>query len=120
MQFIAFLVFLAFTQGVSAQPAPDWKISAEPTKKLVGGYETPMRINITDAKGKPVEGAGVELVVTMIDMDHGEYKSAASMVAPGVYEGKVNFFMIGAWNLDVRVKKAAQSMSKKIRFDVKE
>ena len=80
----------------------------------------PWSVTVTDESGKPVTGAAVELVVTMIDMDHGVHKSPATMIAPGVYEGKINFFMIGPWNLEVRVKKSNQSMAKKIRFDVKE
>jgi len=120
MKFIAFLLLFAACSSATSQPVPDWKITAEATKKPMVGYETTMRVNVSDAKGKPVEGATVELVVTMIDMDHGEFKSATTMTAPGVYEGKVNLFMVGAWNLDVRVSRANQSMSKKIRFDVKE
>ena len=56
----------------------------------------------------------------MIDMDHGEHKSLTKMVAPGVYEGKTNFFMVGAWNLEVRVSRGNQSKARKIRIDVKE
>jgi hypothetical protein len=56
----------------------------------------------------------------MIDMDHGEHKWPARMTAPGVYEGKANFFMVGQWNLDVRVKKGSQSKAKDTRIDVRE
>jgi hypothetical protein len=105
---------------LGAQTSPDWKISAEPQKKIVANYDTPMKISVTDANGKPVSDATVELVVTMIDMDHGEHKWPARMIAPGVYEGKANFFMVGPWNLDVRVKKGSQSKSQKTRIDVKE
>jgi hypothetical protein len=37
-----------------------------------------------------------------------------------VYEGKANFFMVGAWNLEVRVKKGSQSKAQKTRIDVRE
>jgi len=60
------------------------------------------------------------LVVTMIEMDHGEHKSPARMTAPGVYEGKANFFMVGSWNLQTRVTKGKQSKVQTTRIDVKE
>jgi hypothetical protein len=75
---------------------------------------------VTDGDGKPVSGAAVELVVTMIDMDHGEHKWPAPMTAPGVYEGKANFFMVGSWNLETRVTKGNQSKTLKTRVDVKD
>jgi hypothetical protein len=117
---IAFLLLLAAAGGAVSGPVPDWKVTAEPAKKLIASFETPMKIHVTDRKGTPVTGAAVELVVTMIGMDHGEHKSRTTMVAPGIYEGTINFFMIGPWNLEVRVKKARQSMAKTIQFDVKE
>ena len=42
------------------------------------------------------------------------------MTAPGVYEGKANFFMVGAWNLKVRVKKGRLSKVMTTRVDVAE
>ena len=122
MKLIAFLFLFLFAVAASAVSltVPDWKIYAEPVKKPIANIETPMKIIVTDQSGKPVTGAAVELVVTMIDMNHGEHKSPTTMVAPGVYEGRINFFMIGAWNLEVRVKKSNQSLAKRIRFDVKE
>ena len=86
----------------------------------MANYDTPMKISVNDGNGRPVSDAAVELAVTMIDMDHGEHKWPARMIAPGVYEGKANFFMVGPWNLDVRVKKGSQSKAQTIRIDVKE
>lgn len=120
MKFIALALLLGAATGVAAQTAPDWKITAEPQKKLMANFDTPMKIGVNDAKGKPVTDATVELVVNMIDMDHGEHKSSTTMRAPGVYEGKVNFFMVGAWILEVRVTRSGQSTVQKIRFDLKE
>jgi hypothetical protein len=42
------------------------------------------------------------------------------MIEPGVYERKANFFMVGSWNLDVRVKQGSQSKAQMTRIDVKE
>src|SRR5258708_39272591 len=102
-----------------AESTPDWKITAEPPKKLMANFDMTMKIKVNDGKGKPVSGATVEMVLTMIDMDHGEHKTPTKMIAPGVYEGKANFFMVGAWNLEVRVKKGNRSKAEKIRIEVK-
>jgi nitrogen fixation protein FixH len=88
--------------------------------KKMANYPAAMSVSITDAKGQPVTGASVELVTTMIDMDHGEKKSPAKMIAPGIYEGTVNFFMVGPWNVEVRAASGRQSKAQKIRFDVNE
>lgn len=120
MNLISHLLILAVVVSASAQTSPDWKITAEPQKKIMANFETPMKISVKDGKGKPVTGAAVELVVTMIDMDHGEHKWPEKMTSPGVYEGKANFFMVGAWNLDVRVKKGKLSKVQTTRIDVKE
>ena len=101
-----------------AQSTPDWTISIEPAKKIRANYPAPMRINLSDVSGQPVTAASVEFVLNMIDMDHGEHKTPAVMVAPGVYEGTVKFFMVGAWSFDVRVTKGNYAQAKKFRFDV--
>jgi hypothetical protein len=120
MKFVVHLLLLSAAISATAQTSPDWKITAEPQKKIMANFDTPMKVSVNDGKGRPVSDATVELAVNMIDMDHGEYKWPAKMIAPGVYEGKANFFMVGAWNLDVRVKKGSQSKAQKTRFDVKE
>jgi nitrogen fixation protein FixH len=120
MRFIAHWLLLFAAFAADAQTSPDWKITAAPQKKIMANFDTPMRISVNDGKGKPVSDATVELVLNMIEMDHGEHKWPATMIAPGVYEGKANFFMVGAWYLDVRVKKGSQSKAQKTRIDVKE
>ena len=116
------IVLLAAMPGAAniALAAPDWKIVVEPSTKIRANYPSEMRVRISNAKGQPVSGATVELVANMIDMDHGEHKSPTTMTAPGVYDGKVNFFMSGAWSLDVRVKKGSETFTHKARFDIKD
>lgn len=133
----ALLVWAVVAAPVAAQPSPapptgvlgsrlapsstsaPWKIAVEPNPNIIGNYPATMRIRISDAKGQPVTGAAVEFHVTMIDMDHGDQKVSASMVAPGVYEGKVTYYMIGAWTLEVRAKRGNEAMSHKERMDIK-
>jgi nitrogen fixation protein FixH len=103
-----------------AQSKPNWKIAYEVPKTAKANYDTPLTVKITDAKGKPVGGATVETVLTMVEMDHGEFKEPAKEVKPGVYEAKQKFIMVGAWQIEVRAKKGAESASQKFRFDLKE
>ena len=115
----AVVAMVAMLASAAIAAPPDWKIAVEPAARIKANYPADMRIRITDAKGQPVTGASVEYVVNMTDMDHGEHKSTATMTAPGVYDGKVNFFMVGPWALDVRVRRGADAMSKKTLFDIK-
>lgn len=113
------VAMLALLSSSAFAAPPDWRIVVEPAAQIKANYPTEMRVRITDAKGQPVTGASVEYVVNMTDMDHGEHKAAARMTAPGVYEGTVNFFMVGPWALDVRVRRGTDAMSKKTLFDIK-
>ncbi len=119
--YMNFVLALLVSAGVLCNAAdPEWKITAEPPAKLRANFDMTMKIKVADGKGKPVSGAVVEMVLTMVEMDHGEHKTPAKMIAPGIYEGKANFFMVGAWNLEVRVKKGKLAKAEKIRIDVKE
>lgn len=101
------------------QQKANWKIQYELPKTVKANYETPLTIKIT-ANGKPVAGADVETILTMVEMDHGEFKEPAKQVKPGIYEAKQKFVMAGAWQIEVRAKKGAASASEKFRYEVKE
>ncbi len=103
-----------------AQPKANWKIQYELPAKVLANYDTPLTVKILDAKGKPVEGAEVETILTMVDMDHGEFKEAAKAEKPGVYKAKQKFIMVGAWQIEVKAKKGGQVASQKFRYEVKE
>jgi len=100
--------------------AADWKIDYKVAKDAKANFDTPLTITVADAKGTPVAGAEVEAVLTMADMDHGEFKHAAKQVKPGVYEAKAKFIMVGAWNIEVRAKKGSETAAKKFRYEIKE
>ena len=100
--------------------AADWKITAKPTGPLKPNVDVPFEVRVTDAKGAPVEGAAVELVLTMVDMDHGEFKSSAKQTKPGIYTATSKFMMGGAWNVEVRAKKGSDSASSKQKIQVKD
>lgn len=114
------LVLLAAVAAIAlAQPA-GWKIAFQPPAKAKANTDTPLQVKITDAKGAPLEGAEVETILTMVDMDHGEFKHAARAIKPGVYEAKAKFIMSGSWQIEVRAKKGGQSASQKFRYELKE
>jgi nitrogen fixation protein FixH len=103
-----------------AQSKANWKIQYELPSKVLANYDTPLTVKLSDAKGKPVEGAEVETILTMLDMDHGEFKQVAKPEKPGIYKAQQKFVMVGAWQIEVRVKKGGQSASQKFRYEVKE
>lgn len=102
------------------QQKANWKIQYELPKPVKANYVTPLLVKITGADGKPVAGAEVETVLTMVEMDHGEFKETAKQVKPGVYETSQKFIMVGDWQIEVRAKKGAQSATQKFRYEVKE
>ena len=108
------LAFLLFAVG-----APDWKISMEPVGKVRCNYEAQVEIGVKDAKGAPVTDAKIEVVLTMIGMDHGEFKTAAKEAA-GVYRATPTFYMVGKWNVAVHVKKDQREKTENFTYEVKE
>jgi nitrogen fixation protein FixH len=98
--------------------AADWQISYRVPKAAKANFETTMEIEIKDAKGQPLAGASVESVLTMVEMDHGEHKHPAREVKPGIYQARVNFFMVGAWQIEVRAKKGKDTAARKFRYEI--
>jgi len=98
--------------------AADWKIDYKVDKDAKANFDTPLTIAIMDAKGAPVAGANVEAVLTMVYMDHGEFKYPAKQVKPGIYQANSKFIMVGAWQIEVRAKKGSDLAAKKFRHEI--
>jgi nitrogen fixation protein FixH len=98
--------------------AAEWKIVYSAGKGLRANYDTPVYIAIADANKKPVNGADVEVVLTMVDMDHGEFKHLAKQIKPGFYQANVKFIMVGAWQVEVKAKKGDDTQSEKFRQEI--
>lgn len=92
----------------------------EPAGKIKANFPAQVNVKILDAKKTPVEGAAVEVVLTMEEMDHGEFKTAAKMSKPGVYEAKTTFFMVGKWRVTVHSEKGGQSRTDVFPYEVTE
>jgi nitrogen fixation protein FixH len=114
------LSLAVFSFALAGQDKSAWKIQYELPKQVKANYDTPLTVKLTSADGKPVAGAEVETILTMVEMDHGEFKEVAKQVKPGVYESKQKFIMVGAWQIEVKAKKGAKSASQKFRYEVKE
>lgn len=80
----------------------------------------PSEVTVKDPKGALVEGATVEVVVTMVEMDHGEFKYEAKPVKKSVYQFNPKFVMCGAWNLAVKAKKGSAEAAINKNIDVKD
>jgi hypothetical protein len=108
--------------GVVSAVAADgiWKISMEPVNKVKANMPAPLSIQVKDEKNRPVSGAEVEIILTMVEMDHGEFRTPAKMTKPGVYEGSPNFFMVGKWNVTIKAKKGDAVSTQVIPWEVKE
>ncbi|HEY3413141.1 MAG TPA: efflux RND transporter periplasmic adaptor subunit [Armatimonadota bacterium] len=79
------------------------EVATDPAVIAVG--DARLLIRVTDASGKPVDGATVSALVKMPAMDMGEVERPASPVAgtPGVYEAKAAFAMAGDFEATVKV-----------------
>jgi nitrogen fixation protein FixH len=120
MRTIFALSLLMFCQLSAVAADAIWKISMEPVGKVKANTPAPLSIQVKDEKNKPVSGAEVEIVLTMVEMDHGEFKTPAKMTKPGVYEGSPNFFMVGKWNVTIKAKKGDATSTQVIPWEVKE
>jgi len=97
-----------------------WTIALTPPTDIKANFDAPVQVTVTDEMGKPVKGANVEMTVTMVDMDHGEFKHAAKETAAGTYEAaSTKFYMVGTWNLKVKAQKGAESAVKDFKIEVK-
>ncbi len=115
----ACLLLLTALLGLGAEKAK-WKIQYSVPASAKANYATKLTVQLADENGKAIEGAQVETVLTMVEMDHGEHKAAAKAVRPGEYETGVTFFMVGTWQIEVRARKGEQSASQKFRHEIKE
>ena len=98
----------------------NWKAAIEPVGTVRCNFPAQVNVKLADAKGAPVEDASVEIILTMKDMDHGEFKTKAKMIKPGVYEAKPTFYMVGKWNVAVKSKRAGASRVDNFPYEVKE
>ena len=102
---LAGAVFTATLASVSARIGPyRLQIYTEPTVIPVG--KARVRIDVTDASGKPVEGAEIRSLVQMPTMNMGEQETAAQPVPgqPGSYTVDASFGMAGRFDASLSIR----------------
>jgi hypothetical protein len=114
------LLSLALAAGLAAQSKSPLQLTVEPKAEMKADVEVPFEVTVKDAKGAAVSGAAVQVVTTMVEMDHGETKYDAKQVRPGVYRFSPKFIMGGAWNLAVKATRGADSATLNQKIDVKD
>jgi len=76
-------------------------------------------VTLVDASGKPLEGAGVELLTQSLAMDMGVQSTQLQPgSAPGVYTGTADLTMAGRWSISVRVLPANSQQFTKFEYQL--
>jgi hypothetical protein len=67
-----------------------------------------IQVSLTDAAGKPVNGAKVSFDLDMTNMSHGKNVVPAEPAGQGLYSGQVSFMMPGPWRSIVVIERPGQ------------
>lgn len=97
-----------------------WTISLIPPADVKADIDTPLQAVVRDETGAPVKDAKVDMTVTMVAMDHGEFKHEAKEAKPGAYKATAKFLMAGTWNVKVKAQKGSETAVKDFKIEVKE
>lgn len=92
------------------------KVETNPTPAAMGDIE--LILNITDATGKAIESATVDVTATHTDMTGMDMSGAATEQGSGRYAINANFSMSGNWELKVYVRKDELDYLEEIAFPV--
>ncbi|HLP97911.1 MAG TPA: FixH family protein [Sideroxyarcus sp.] len=86
------------------QQALAWQTEIKKPKSLVMGSPTSYEISIKDRDGKPVSGSLEVEAYRAADASQ-DFTTAFKEVAPGRYQGYINFPLKGYWELHIRVQR---------------
>ncbi len=101
--------------ATSAKPV-NIKVESNPNPVVMGDAE--LVFTITDAEGKPIEGATVDISADHTDMTGMGMSGAATDQGGGRYSINANFQHSGNWKLTVYVRKDGLDYIKEIDFTV--
>lgn len=114
------LAVVLFLAGNGVVRAEGLKAAAGPYRIAVATQPSPIPlgraeivVQITDAAGKPVPGAQVQVLAQMPGMPMGEHREEATPVPgqPGAYRASANFQMAGKWDITVEIERAGGKSS---------
>lgn len=107
----------AATLPTSASSKPvNIKIETSPSPAVMGNMQ--LTLTITDANGKPIEGARVDVSADHTQMAGMTMGGAATEQGNGRYAINANFIMSGTWKLTVYVRKDALDYREEIQLSV--
>ncbi len=89
------------------QHALAWQTEIKKPKAVVMGIPTIYEIGVMDREGKPVSGA-LEVVAYRASDASKDFTTVFKEVAPGRYQGNVNFPLKGYWEMHIRVKRGEE------------
>lgn len=89
------------------QQALAWQTEIKKPKAIVVGTPTAYEIGIKDREGKPVSGT-LEVEAYRASDSSKDFTTAFSEVAPGQYQGYINFPLKGYWELHIRVRRGEE------------
>lgn len=105
------LLILSSCSGAASSATSPIVTQKQLVDQLVVALEAPAKprllieedliVTLTDAAGKPVEGAQVWLGLVMPTMQHSPNEPDAVSAGPGRYAIRALFTMVGNWNLEV-------------------
>ncbi len=84
-----------------------WQTEVKKPKSIVMGTPTAYEIGVTDREGKPVSGTLEVLAYRASDASK-DFTTVFKEVAPGRYQGDVNFPLKGYWEMHIRVKRGEE------------
>lgn len=90
------------------QQALSWQTEIKKPKSIVMGTPTAYEIGVKDRDGKPVSGALAVEAYRAADASK-DFTTAFKEVAPGLYQGNINFPLKGYWELHIRVKRGNEA-----------
>lgn len=89
------------------QQALSWQTEIKKPKSIVTGTPTVYEIFIKDRAGEPVSGM-MEVEAYRASDASKDFTTAFKEVAPGRYQGYINFPLKGYWELHIRVKRGEE------------
>lgn len=89
------------------QHALSWRTEIKKPESIVVGIPTAYEIAVTDTAGKPVSGA-MEVVAYRASDASKDFTTAFREVAPGRYQGYINFTLKGYWELHIHIQRGEE------------
>ena len=92
---------------LGTQQALSWQTEIRKPQSIVMGTPTAYEIGVKDREGKPVSGI-MEVVAYRASDASKDFNTAFKEVAPGRYQGYINFPLKGYWELHIRVRRGEE------------